>query len=153
MIHFTKKPLVTCLLPLTLFVGTVNAKTVAPVETNNTNWAGLYAGLNAGYGWSGNNSYNTVGTPGFIGISSGDPVGALTLANVATNQLLLSTDGFIGGVQAGYNWQLTRAGIVGVEVEIEGSGAKDSMVLNKRQCLLQSILHHFHQHLIFLAVV
>lgn len=55
------------------------------------NWTGFYLGVHGGYGW---------GTSGGSG----------------TNP-----DGFVGGVQAGYNYQFSPNGVVGFETDISAS--------------------------------
>lgn len=72
----------------------------APVVADTFSWTGGYIGLNAGYA-GGQNKLNT-----FDGISAKD-----------------NASGFIGGVQAGYNWQFDRT-IVGIETDFQGSGLK-----------------------------
>ena len=66
-------------------------KAPAPVAVAAT-WTGFYAGLNAGYGWA----------------SLSDPSGTDNL------------NGFVGGGQAGYNWQFNNI-VVGVEGDFQGT--------------------------------
>jgi outer membrane immunogenic protein len=78
-------------------------KAVAPMF----NWTGFYVGLHAGYGW-GTSSRISDTFPDFVPAS-------------------LSPDGngFIGGAQAGYNWQSARF-LAGLEVDISYSGIHGS---------------------------
>jgi len=87
-------------------------RTVAPVAPVMAvpvfTWTGFYVGVHAGYGYADNN-ISTVGNA------------ANTIANVANlarpPSLSVDNDGFIGGVQAGYNLQF-GALVVGVEADI-----------------------------------
>lgn len=63
-------------------------------------WTGFYIGANVGYGW-GSNSFNYNAGP----ISYGYDVG--------------SSDGFFGGLQAGYNFQFANNVVVGVEADLD----------------------------------
>src|SRR5262249_48974746 len=63
------------------------------------NWAGWYAGVNGGYGWSEHSDKFAISVVGFKGI---DPHG-----------------GF-GGGQIGYNWQSGYV-VFGVEADIQGA--------------------------------
>jgi len=77
------------------------APVVAPVPVSAFTWTGLYFGLNAGYGWSTSDNSAAFGPgPGFT-----DP----------------GTDGFVGGGQIGYNWQVTPGNglLFGVEADIQ----------------------------------
>jgi outer membrane immunogenic protein len=67
--------------------------TYAPPEIYRSlfNWTGFYIGVHGGYGW------------GHSGGSGTDP------------------DGFVGGVQAGYNWQVAPNGVLGLETDISAS--------------------------------
>jgi outer membrane immunogenic protein len=67
----------------------------APVMT----WTGFYVGLNAGYGWA-----NTSVT------------GAAGSSNL---------NGFVGGGQIGYNWQV-GALVLGLEADLQGTGQTNS---------------------------
>src|SRR5580700_10143588 len=65
-------------------------------------WTGFYIGGNAGYGWT-NGS------------------GTLTTAT-GTESFTVSGNGFLGGFQTGYNWQVGPA-VFGAEADFQGSTA------------------------------
>jgi outer membrane immunogenic protein len=67
------------------------------------NWTGFYIGGNLGWGWTGLES--TEIAPGTVAF----PVGTAFTKN--------NENGFLGGVQAGYNWQVAPAFVVGLEGE------------------------------------
>jgi outer membrane immunogenic protein len=84
-------------------------------------WTGFYGGFNAGATWPNNDSLSMVSSPvtGF-----GDGIGpgsfAANSALGASGNVPLGTDvGFIGGVQIGYNYQVTNW-LFGVEADIQG---------------------------------
>ncbi|WP_155936695.1 outer membrane protein [Mesorhizobium ciceri] len=66
------------------------------------NWSGGYVGINAGYGW---------GSADAVDPSSN------FFEEDAGQTFDVSTDGFLGGVQAGYNWQ-SGAFVYGVEADL-----------------------------------
>jgi len=70
-------------------------------------WTGFYVGGNGGYSW-GNWSSSSI-SPIFPGAS--------TTANP-------SVDGWFGGLQAGYNWQVRRQWVIGVEGDYDWSSEK-----------------------------
>ena len=76
-------------------------------------WTGFYVGLNAGYAW-GNSDPTLTGAPSaspfFFGPAPSAPPG-------------LAPRGFIGGAQAGYNWQSGQV-VFGAEVDFSGLDAK-----------------------------
>ena len=86
-------------------------------------WTGFYIGANAGGIWgSGGNGNTTLYANGF-------PVATYNLANVWPNANLgNSNTGFIGGGQAGYNWQ-TGSFVFGVETDFDGSSLSKSRSL------------------------
>jgi outer membrane immunogenic protein len=84
----------------------------APMMAAAYNWTGFYLGVHAGYGW-GNADSNTTHLPSQTTFNA-SPFGQSTNA-----------DGFIGGAQAGYNWQ-TGAFVFGVEADISFSGMRGS---------------------------
>ncbi|HWL05718.1 MAG TPA: outer membrane protein [Xanthobacteraceae bacterium] len=73
----------------------------APVMARVYDWTGFYVGGNIGWGWASASGTNTVG--GFPGTISS------------------RGDGFLGGVQAGYNWQTGNI-VFGVETDIQATG-------------------------------
>jgi opacity protein-like surface antigen len=86
-------------------------------------WTGFYVGLNAGVGFGAdNNIYNAIPPvgPGY------DPA----VAFLWNSNLGNSNAAFLGGGQAGYNFQLARRVLAGVETDIQGalggSGATNS---------------------------
>jgi len=70
------------------------------------NWTGFYIGLNAGYSW---------------GRQENDLVVTATGATLFSNSDHLN--GFIGGGQIGYNWQVNQW-VFGLEADFQGSGQK-----------------------------
>jgi outer membrane immunogenic protein len=69
-------------------------------------WTGFYVGGNAGWGWTDGDGTLTIG--GVSGPVSG------------------SGDGFLGGLQAGYNWQIDSF-VVGVETDFQGSSGSSDL--------------------------
>jgi outer membrane immunogenic protein len=80
---------------------------VAPLWT----WTGFYVGGNIGWGWSDGDGTLTV-PPAFGGPSTGRITG--------------SGDGFLGGIQVGYNWQM-GALVYGIETDFQGSGGSGNI--------------------------
>src|SRR5215831_16810122 len=82
-------------------------------------WTGFYIGANAGYGWGS-------GSVDFAGSDS-------TLDAIARGQIPASLagdpQGFVGGGQAGYNWQ-TGLLVLGLEADIQWTDIKKSAVLS-----------------------
>lgn len=77
-------------------------------------WTGFYGGGNVGYSWADWYSTNTAGNTNF-------PTGT-----GFTNTASPHVDGWFGGVQAGYNWQISPTWLVGVEGDFQWSGEKAS---------------------------
>jgi outer membrane immunogenic protein len=75
------------------------------------NWTGFYLGANAGYGVGSNQTSQSVNVPG---------------SSLLFTQDSMSPNGFVGGGQIGYNWQMTPNWLLGVEVDFQGTGQKDS---------------------------
>lgn len=94
---------------------------VAPLFT----WTGFYAGVNAGYAWSAGNNINTFGSTIAAHVGDEDEGGpfrnrAAAAALGATTSIPAKINGFIGGGQIGYNWQLSSSLVIGVEADIQG---------------------------------
>ena len=103
------------LLASTLLVGVAAAADMpvkapvykAPVVAPMHNWTGFYLGLNAGYSWG--KQSNSLQTP----------AGAIVSGNSNNDKI----NGFIGGGQIGYNWQINQW-VLGLEADFQGSGQK-----------------------------
>jgi outer membrane immunogenic protein len=74
------------------------------------NWTGFYAGLNGGYSWGRSRS----------SINPGAPFAVTSIGH--------NVDGGLGGGQIGYNWQLDRTWVVGLEADIQGTGERGRSV-------------------------
>lgn len=82
-------------------------------------WTGFYVGVNAGYGW-----LDDTGDPFCI-----TPGGAVNGAGCVTNNVpgaQTSPEGFIGGGQIGYNYQMNNW-LLGVEADFQGADISDSI--------------------------
>jgi outer membrane immunogenic protein len=78
-------------------------------------WTGFYVGGNAGYSWG--NVASDFKDPGLAaGFGFGVP-GTLPSSYPVT----LNPNGFIGGGQFGYNWQVGPRWVVGIEGDLQGS--------------------------------
>jgi outer membrane immunogenic protein len=82
-----------------------------PVAADTFSWTGGYIGINAGY------AGGKFKHPG----SLTDEVSGETLFSDSAN---FDADGFIGGAQIGYNWQLDNRVVLGVEADFQGSSVK-----------------------------
>jgi outer membrane immunogenic protein len=79
-------------------------------------WTGFYVGVNAGGIWTtGGNASTTIFAAGFPFLTTDWPNGRFGNSN----------SGFIGGGQAGYNWQ-TGSFVLGVETDFDGSSLSRS---------------------------
>ncbi|MBV9754241.1 MAG: porin family protein [Hyphomicrobiales bacterium] len=78
-------------------------------------WTGFYVGLNAGYAWTNNNRNNLFGFP-FVGAV---PVGGAVVPVSSSGNS--NRGGFLGGVQAGYNYQfgIGSGFVIGAEADID----------------------------------
>jgi outer membrane immunogenic protein len=87
-------------------------------------WTAFYAGLNAGYTFGGSNlvDVETASGPAIAGFG----LFANAIAANATDLLSLNNSGFIGGGQIGYNLQFTNSWLVGIEADLQGTGARSS---------------------------
>ena len=96
----------------------------APAAPPPYSWTGFYAGFNAGWTSAQNSDITFNGATNNAAIT---PWG-LFLNGEYPRTLNGSNNGFIGGFQAGYNWQ-TGAIVWGIEADIQYSGARNSWAL------------------------
>jgi outer membrane immunogenic protein len=96
-------------------------------------WAGFYAGVNGGYGWSAENSkVDATATGLFLICPNGHPPGCIGTFVGDTGSKSFGTSGGFGGGQIGYNWQPVSGGykdspvlshfVFGIEADIQGAG-------------------------------
>jgi len=103
---------------LSLAAGGVAAVKAAPPPAPLFNWTGFYVGGNLGRGWStldSNSIFSGVGAPSTFGpfsFAHSDP---------------LKRRGVLGGVQAGYNWQVSRNWVYGLETDWQASSQKGDL--------------------------
>jgi outer membrane immunogenic protein len=78
-------------------------------------WGGYYIGLNAGQGSSETDTTRTIAPNTYF---AGTSITALE----AASKMSLEEDSIVGGAQIGVNWPLSKAFILGLEVDAEGFG-------------------------------
>ncbi|WP_018429047.1 outer membrane protein [Hoeflea sp. 108] len=88
------------------------ADSVGQSATDAGRWNGAYVGAQVGYGW-GNASYNY---------------------NLAESTTKFDSDGFIGGLTAGYNWQRNRI-VLGVEGDLSIANVDGGIFTDTTPCL------------------
>lgn len=96
---------------LLIFAQTAVAADTAP----SVNWTGPYVGLHLGYGWG--NGDTNISSP------------QADFANLAPTTLSPNPNGVVGGLQAGYNYQL-GCFVFGLEADFSGSGMSGDKVLS-----------------------
>ncbi len=91
-------------------------------------WTGLYAGVNAGFGWE--NTINNTATPIFCNpVQPQCPGWADTAAAAVPQKFDTHPLGFIGGGQIGYNFQFASAWVAGVEADFQGANIKGNAIV------------------------
>ncbi len=98
--------------------GALVYKATAPVTLPWT-WAGFYLGAHAGYGWASDPFNNLIPTFGHGIPNFGQP----NLSGVPLSGL--DSRGFVGGFQAGTNWQ-SGSFVGGLEIDLSGTRIKGS---------------------------
>lgn len=99
-----------------------------------SNWTGFYLGGNAGYWKSQTNKVTSTASPSFINQTYvfGASNIANALAQMATNHSSLNSDGFIGGGQAGYNYEFSQNVLLGFNLDFDGlTNSNNNITLQK----------------------
>jgi outer membrane immunogenic protein len=104
---------------LPAFAGDMPVKARPPVAAPVASWTGFYAGLNAGYGWGDASSTNNPVDPASQEFFSPSLGFGPTDFNTSFRQ-----EGWIAGGQAGYNWQFSSRGVVGIEADLQYADVK-----------------------------
>jgi outer membrane immunogenic protein len=84
-------------------------------------WTGFYVGANAGYGW-GERSGD------ISAFSTGLAIPAAVAGGTIPSFLGVRPEGFVGGGQVGYNWQVNNF-VFGLEADLQGSNIGQSVVI------------------------
>jgi outer membrane immunogenic protein len=100
------------------FAESLNAIATGVTAQNGDRWSGFYVGANFGYSWGNLDNSATVDPFGYAPFSFVFPGGSSSATARA--------DGFIGGVQLGYNWRIAPRWLAGIEADIQSSGQKGS---------------------------
>lgn len=104
------------------FTSSSYSGTTGPLNTQPHEWTGLYLGASAGYWWSPDSQVKHFGSSGFVNplfTTSGNDI-ANTLAAMGSDNYFINLDGFIGGGQIGYNYQLQNQWLIGLETNLDG---------------------------------
>ncbi|HET7851091.1 MAG TPA: outer membrane protein [Pseudolabrys sp.] len=102
-----------------VFAADVPVKAPAAAPVSYFSWAGPYVGLHAGYAWSADPGVGcTVSPPGS---QSACMDGGVFLGAPDVN-----TKGFMGGLQLGYNWQVSNNWVFGIETDFSGMDVHDA---------------------------
>ncbi|MFZ2156014.1 MAG: outer membrane beta-barrel protein [Bradyrhizobium sp.] len=98
------------------FIACVAAVAVwsAPAHAADPGWTGFYIGANGGYGWNSASISDAPGDQNTNYVFLGQP-------NVASSSASFDGTGWLGGVQAGYNWHLNQRWLAGVEADFDWS--------------------------------
>jgi outer membrane immunogenic protein len=94
--------------------------TKAPVAPYRS-WTGFYAGVDVGYGWNGDPtvSFSPNNTAGTVALGSSTHLPPTTAGADS-----FDNKGAFGGVEIGYNWQVGRSWLVGIETDFNASDIK-----------------------------
>jgi outer membrane immunogenic protein len=93
----------------------------APPPVSVYSWTGFYIGGNAGYGW---------GESSTVALSPDNGAGQELLGRLTpSTPASFRSSGFVGGGQLGYNWQLNRSWVAGVEADFNYANVKGSSSL------------------------
>jgi outer membrane immunogenic protein len=113
---------------LALCVASIGNAAAQDVKVVPWDWTGFYAGVNAGYSWSQNSKLSVVtanqfGEPALVG---GVATSVASAALGTTGSAAMLTDGFAGGGQIGFSYQLSEAFVAGFEADFQAIAAGDN---------------------------
>src|SRR5262249_51013634 len=110
----------------------VQAHPVVPV-VQVFNWTGFYIGGNVGYSW-GRNSFDLAGTSTTrtqvfraFGLPAQTQISDVSTAGAIIGSGNANVNGGIAGGQIGYNWQVDRMWVIGLETDLQWSGQRGSL--------------------------
>jgi outer membrane immunogenic protein len=89
-----------------------------PLPVPTWGWTGFYVGGNLGYGWNDPTVSESPGDP----LTSFEYTPGHSIVDPASTSF--DTRGWLGGIQAGYNWQFSEKWVAGVETDFDGANIK-----------------------------
>lgn len=102
-----------------LTISITNAGTMGPIEEL-PSWTGFYLGANAGYGWAHRSAHLLIPPdPGSLAFY------LPALAGAMSTTIGYIPNGFIGGGQLGYHYQVDQA-VLGLEADFDGANIEGS---------------------------
>lgn len=110
----------------------LNGRMYTKAPAPNLPWTGWFVGVNAGYIDSGGRTNTDVASL----TTSSAPANGFNLINSGTNQFNHNSGGFLGGVQAGYNYQFSPSLLMGLEADIQGTSLRQNASGTRRADIL-----------------
>jgi hypothetical protein len=102
-----------CGLALPAVAADMGVPNMAPSPVPVVPWTGVYVGIN--FGWAASNNA-LGGTPTDMGTAG---LGAMVAARAIPETMRGIHGGFIGGTQAGFNWQFCPTWVAGIETDFD----------------------------------
>ena len=88
-------------------------QTIAPVPECDFSWTGFYIGAKGGYGWNADSNVDIHPLPDGVFTAAGP------------QSLNPDPEGFFGGGELGFNWQVGKWFVIGAEADFSGSDISD----------------------------
>lgn len=105
---------------------------------NVPHWTGFTMGINGGYWWSENNTFQTTGVPSANTILLNPDLNP-AYSSAATFRTSAHPQGLIGGFQIGYNYELAYKYLFGVEADIDALTQSENTATSKSTIKLKGI--------------
>lgn len=108
-------------LSLALYGANSFAGTAGAVFEERSPWTGFYVGANAGYLWTAGNTVNNFGVPSYVNplLLPDSGVIAASLGRLGTHHSSVSSNGFMGGGQIGYNALILDYLVIGLDADLD----------------------------------
>ncbi|MGU3575965.1 outer membrane protein [Brucellaceae bacterium C25G] len=94
-----------------------------PVVVDTFSWTGGYIGVNAGYAGGKFKHPYSISETEYLPFPG-------TITTTTDGSLNVTSSGFVGGVQAGYNWEFDNNVVFGIEADFQGTNLKGEVKLS-----------------------